>query len=134
MDSAGNFQAQLQSTRFLCGLAFLTDMANYLNKLNLSLQVKGQSISHLVGHFENFRSKLRLFTDCLQNNDLAHFSCCSVIKEEYSNADFTQFISNIASLSEEFCSRFGNFHKLKSLLALYSNSIQVNDATQPSEI
>ena len=88
----------------------------------------------MVGHFENFRSKLRLFTDSLQNNDLANLLCCSVIKEEYSNADFGQFKSNIASLSEEFCSRFGDFHKLKSLLALYSNPMQVNAASQQSEI
>ena len=62
--------------------------------LNLSLQGQGKSISHLVGHVEIFRSKVRLFTDCLPNNDLAHFSCCSDIKDKYSNADFTQFICN----------------------------------------
>ena len=62
MDSTGNFQAQLQSTEFLCGLAFLTDMTNHLNLVNLSLQEKGQSIFHLVGHVESFSSKLRLFT------------------------------------------------------------------------
>ena len=82
IDSTGNFQVQLQSTEFLCGLAVLTDMTNHLKMLNLSLQDKGQSISHLVEHVGSFRSKLRLFTDCLQNNDLAHFSCCSVIKDE----------------------------------------------------
>ena len=70
----------------------------------------------------------------MQNNDLAHFSCCSVIKEEYSNADFTQFTHNVASLSEEFHSRFEDFHKLKSVLALYNNPMQVNAATQSSEI
>ena len=91
-------------------------------------------ISHLVGHVESFRSKLRLFKDCLQNNDLAHFSCSSVVKEEYSSAVFTQFISNIASLSEEFYSRFQDFHQLKSLLPLYNSPMQVNAATQPSEI
>ena len=69
MDSTGSFQAQLQSTKFLCGLAFLTDMTNHLNMLNLSLQEKGQSISHLVGQVESFRSKLRLFTDRYQNNE-----------------------------------------------------------------
>ena len=40
IDSTGHFQAQLQSTEFLCGLAFLTDMTNRLNMLNLSLQGK----------------------------------------------------------------------------------------------
>ena len=99
MDSTSNFRAQLQSTEFLCRLAFLTDMTTHLNIGNLSLEEKGQSISHLVGHVESFHSKLHLFTYCLQNNDLAHFSCCSVIKEEYSNVDFAQFTSNIASLS-----------------------------------
>ena len=88
----------------------------------------------MVGHVESFRSKLRLFTDCLQNNDLAHLSCCSVIRDGYSDADFTQFISNAASLSEAFHSRLEDFHKLKSLLALYNNPMQVNAATQPSEI
>ena len=102
MESTNTFQAQLRSIEFLCHLAFLTDMTNHLNVLNLNLQGKGQSISHLVGHVEGFRSKLVLFTNCLQNNNLAHFPSCSVNKVEYSNADFTQFVSNITSLSEEF--------------------------------
>ena len=40
----------------------------------------------------------------------------------------------MASLSEEFHSRFEDFHRLKSILALYNNPLQVNGATQPSEI
>ena len=80
-----------------------------------------------------FYSKLVLFTNCLQNNNLAHFPSCSVIKKEYSNADFTQFVSNITSLSEEFQNRFEDFEKLKSPLALYNNPMQVVVATQPSE-
>ena len=43
MDSKSNFQAQLQSTEFLCGLSFLTDMTNHLNELNLSLQERGKA-------------------------------------------------------------------------------------------
>ena len=98
MEGTNTFQAQLQSIEFLCDLAFLTDIKNHLNVLNLNLQGKGQSISHLVGHVEGFCSKLVLFTNCLQNNNLAHFPSCSMIKEEYSNADFTQFVSNTALL------------------------------------
>ena len=48
MSSTGNFQAQLQGTEFLCGVAFLTDMTNHLNMVNLSLQEKDQSIFHLI--------------------------------------------------------------------------------------
>ena len=57
MDSTDNFQAQLQCTEFFCELAFLTDMTNHLNTVYMSLRGKEQSISHLVGHAENFRSK-----------------------------------------------------------------------------
>ena len=71
MESTNTFQAQLRSIEFLCDLAFLTDMTNHLNGLNLNLQGKGQSISRLVGHVEGFRSKLVLFTNCLQNNNPA---------------------------------------------------------------
>ena len=107
-------------------------MTNHPNVLNLNLQGKKQSISHLVGHVEGFCSKLVLFTNCLQNNNLAHFPSCSVIKKEYSNANFTQFVNNITSLSEEFQNRFEDFDKLKSALALYNNPMQVSVATQPS--
>ena len=99
--------------------------------LNLSLQGKEVKYFSLVELVESFRSKLRLFTNCSQNNDLAHFFML-LCHQKYSNDDFTQFISNIASWSEEFHSRFEDFHKLKSLRALYNNPTQVNAATQPS--
>ena len=71
MHNTNTFRAQLRSIKFLCDLAFLSDMTNYLNMLNLSLQGKGQSISHLVGHVEGFRSKLVLFTDKLQSRSFS---------------------------------------------------------------
>ena len=73
MHSTNNFQAQLRSIKFLCGLAFLTDMTNHLNVLNLSWQGKGQSSSHLVVHVEGFRSKLVLFTGCCKTTILFIF-------------------------------------------------------------
>nr|CAB3267854.1 zinc finger BED domain-containing protein 5-like [Phallusia mammillata] len=132
--STETFQAQLRSIKFLSGLAFLPDMTNHLNVLNLSLQGKGQSISHLMGHVEGFRSKLVLFTNGLQKNDLTHFTFCRVIKEEYPNADFTQFVNNMTSLSDEFRCRFADFQKLKSPLALFNNPMHVSINTQPSEM
>ena len=67
----------------------------------------------------------------MQNNDIANFLCCSVIKKEYSNADFTQFISNITLLFETFYNRFEGFQKLRNLFVQYNNLMQVSDATQP---
>ena len=88
----------------------------------------------MVRYVEEFSLKITFIHELFVN--LAHFSCSSAVKEEYFIADFTQFLStsNIVSLSEEFHSRFENFHKLKSLLTLYNNPMQVNAATQSSKI
>jgi hypothetical protein len=60
------FQRELQDKGFVCSLAFLADLTSRLNVLNLKLQGNGKNISHLVGHFEGFRKKLKLFEDALQ--------------------------------------------------------------------
>jgi len=60
------FQRELQDMGFIRSLAFLADLTSHLNVLNLKLQGKGQNISHLVGHIEGFRKKLKLFEDALQ--------------------------------------------------------------------
>ena len=83
-------------------------MTNHLNLLNLSLQGRKYSIYHSTEHVEGSRSKSALLTD-RSNNNLAQFRCCSVIKKEYSNADFAKFVRNITLLFEDF-------HKLKILL------------------
>jgi hypothetical protein len=59
-------QRKLQDMEFIFSLAFLADLTSHLNTLNFKLQSKGQNISHLVGHIEGLRIKLKLFDDVLQ--------------------------------------------------------------------
>jgi hypothetical protein len=51
---------------FIRSLAFLADLTSRLNVMNLKLEGKGQNISHLVGHAEGFRKKMKLYEDALQ--------------------------------------------------------------------
>jgi hypothetical protein len=46
------FQRELQDIGFIRSLAFLADLTSHLNVLNLTLQGKGQNISHIVDHIE----------------------------------------------------------------------------------
>jgi hypothetical protein len=39
---------------FLCSLVFLANLVSHLSVLNLQLQGKGHTVSHLVGHIEGF--------------------------------------------------------------------------------
>ena len=54
-------QTDMSDKNFLCKLAFLTDITMHLNVLNLTLWEQNQIISHLVGHVETFKMKLRNF-------------------------------------------------------------------------
>ena len=67
------YQIQLSDDKFIGSLAFLTDISNHLNMLNLKLQGKKQFISQLVGHIENFCKKLVLFKASLQKTMLHIF-------------------------------------------------------------
>jgi len=42
-------------------LAFLTDISQHLNRLNLQLQGKKQTISQIIGFLDGFRKKLVVF-------------------------------------------------------------------------
>ncbi len=51
-------------------LAFLTDVTEMLNGLNLQLQGKGKLICHMYSHIKAFEVKLALLVGIVQNQDL----------------------------------------------------------------
>ena len=67
------YQIKLSDDKFIGTLAFLTDISDHLNMLNLKLQGKKQFISQLIGHIDGFHMKLVLFKASLQTNDASHF-------------------------------------------------------------
>ena len=126
------YQIQLSDDKFIGFLAFLTDIINHLNMLNLKLQGKKQFISQLVGHIEGFRKKLVLFKASLQKNDASHFpSCCELIGEG-TKIDFCAFSAKIGEVTDEFNRRFADFDLLKTKLELFNNSMEVDIESQAS--
>ena len=126
------YQIQLSDDKFNGSLAFLTDISNHLNKLNLKLQGKKQFISQLVGHIEGFRQKLLLFKAFLQENDASHFpSCCELIGEG-TKIDFCAFSAKIGEATDEFNRRFADFDLLKTKLELFNNPMEVDIESQAS--
>ena len=127
------YQTQLCDKNFLCSLAFLTDITMHLNVLNLRLQGRKQTISHLVGHIETFQKKLRLFASCLKNNDLSHFDSLHALLVDDYEVECSRFVEDIEALSCEFENRFRDFDRLKPNLHLYNNPMEVNVETQQPE-
>ena len=114
--STKEYQIQLSDDKFIGSLAFLTDISNHLNMLNLKLQGKKQFISQPVGHIEGFCKKLVLFKASLQKNDALHFpSCCELIGEG-TRINFCAFFTKIGEVTNEFNRRFADFDLLKTKL------------------
>ncbi|XP_074026226.1 EPM2A-interacting protein 1-like [Leptinotarsa decemlineata] len=76
-------EEKFKDPEFLRQLAFITDLTNHLNKLNLSLQGRNQTVSDLIGMINGFRNKLNVFKRALEKNNLTHFPSCLQIAEEF---------------------------------------------------
>ena len=126
------YQIQLGDNKFIGSLAFLTDISDHLNMLNLKLLGKKQFISQLVGHETGFRKKLVLFKASLQKNDASHFPCCCELIGERTRIDFCAFSTKIGEVTNEFNHRFADFDLLKTKLELFSNPMEVDIESQAS--
>ena len=127
------YQTQLRGKNFLCILAFLADITMLLNVLNLRLQERNQNISHLVGHVETFKMKLRLFATCLKHNDFSHFDSLHELLADDVEVECSRFVEDIEASSYEFENRFKDFDRLKPNLYLCNNSMDFNVETQLPE-
>ena len=126
-------ESKLESTDFLKELAFLADITEHLNGLNLNLQGKNQLISDLIGHVNGFRNKLKLFIATLRVNNLTHFKTCAKLSEESDEENkpqFTEFVENLNDISSEFQERFADFDTLESSILLFSSPLTTEIADQ----
>jgi hypothetical protein len=95
---------------FLCSLVFLANLVSHLSVLNLQLQGKGQTISHLVGHIEGFGGVGGSYLEMPTKEGMIHFPSCQELKEnEYHFINFLGFKEIISKICEEFDTIFNNF-------------------------
>lgn len=95
-------------------IAFLVDMFEHLNKLNLLLQGKYMSLSDVKTEVKAFQLQLDVFRDDLMS-EMIHFT---QLKKYSPDADVEQFVSFIEALSNEFKERFSNFAFIDNLLVM----------------
>ena len=63
----------LADSTFQCNLAFLTDIVQHLNELNLKLQGKKQIITQMYDHIKLFKVELGLWIKQLDEGNSVHF-------------------------------------------------------------
>lgn len=129
-------EVKFQDPEFLRQLAFLTDLTNHLNSLNLSLQGRNQTVSDLIGIINGFRNKLKVFKHALENKNLTHFPSCLQLAEEFKEKviEFSSCSSHIQQVIEEFNARFEEIESLKSSVLLYNNPLGATIEDQPPDL
>ena len=108
---------QLSDGEWLLELAFLTDLTNMLNNLNLELQGKDKTVINMISLVNAFKRKLQHLSSKLQRNDLANFENLASELEmqgkacvQLVSARYTEQIDNCLS---EFEKRFQDFYLLE---------------------
>ncbi|XP_072389335.1 general transcription factor II-I repeat domain-containing protein 2A-like [Diabrotica undecimpunctata] len=130
-------EEKFKDPEFLRQLAFITDLTNHLNMLNLSLQGRNQTVSDLIGMINGFRNKLNVFKRALEKNNLTHFPSCLQIAEEFNGEEYIEFsscISQIEQVIDELNTRFEEIESLKSSVLLYNNPLGATIDDQPPNL
>ncbi|KAI7791300.1 putative general transcription factor II-I repeat domain-containing protein 2-like [Triplophysa rosa] len=102
--------------KWLSDLAFLVDITELLNVLNVLLQGKDQIITQLFDHVKAFKQKLLLLKRHLSAGILAHFPClreAGMMKEKVPEYDAV-----LSNLIQEFDRRFEDFRHISDDLQM----------------
>ena len=112
---------ELKDKKFLCELAFLSDIVSHLDVLNLELEGLGHIITDMYTAVRAFKTKLYLWETQMLQGNLGHFSCCQIMAEQIFPAVLpsAQLAKKINALSAELEAQ-------KERLELLSNQFPID--------
>ncbi|KAE8739297.1 hypothetical protein FOCC_FOCC015205 [Frankliniella occidentalis] len=123
----------LQNPEWIQKVAFLVDVSEHLNSLNLSSQGKDNLISDMFQIVIGFERKLEIFVSEIQKGNLFHFShlkSLGLLSEHFQS----ECAVTLCNLREKFQSSFHDFRKLEMDIALFSDPFSVNVSDVPAEL
>src|SRR5258705_7144415 len=78
----GRGQEAFSDLIWIWDLAFLSDVTEKLNNLNLRLQGKGKLVSDMYAEVKAIQGKINIFVKQVTENNLAHFPCCKELMSD----------------------------------------------------
>jgi hypothetical protein len=128
-EKAAGFADKLNNENFMQIVAFLCDIFQYLNDLNVKLQGRKHNVADLIENISAFRSKLVLFHTDISSRKLLHFSTMkAAVGHALPSVDLSVMTSFIEQLMTNFEERFDNFKIKKEVLVLLRNPFHVDIA------
>lgn len=96
-------------------IAFLADIFQHVNFLNLKLQGAQKLICHLVSEVNCFCKKIELFSQDLGSEQL-YFTNLKKVCDERNDIEIDNFINFMTSIETEFERRFADLKKIKNVV------------------
>ena len=111
--------------------AFLVDIFQHINALNLKLQGKKCCVFEMYIEICTFNKQLQLFHDDLNNGDYSHFEALDELHQAFDKVDLeiihTDCCTFINKLTSEIASRFENLdNSCKEMNLLFANPFTVD--------
>ncbi|XP_062998575.1 general transcription factor II-I repeat domain-containing protein 2-like [Elgaria multicarinata webbii] len=120
---------QLYDRFWLVDLAFLADLMQELNSLNIELHRNNKHISGMITSVNAFKGKLRLWKSHLQIKSLILFPS---MRQVVGESDFNNlpFVSHLETLEEQFHARFQQFTDIEPVVSFFENPFSPVDITE----
>ena len=118
----------LEMPMFIVRLAFLTDIKDHLNKLNLKLQERHQIFPSLMNEISVFEAKLDLFISHLNFSNFTHFPALSKAAQEFPDqVKSEQFHISLEKLKLDLSARFTDIRNLTPVLGLFVTNTRIRN-------
>lgn len=117
----------------MADLAFLTDITEHLNILNLTLQGKDNLIYNMSDEIKGFQMKLELWYEQITENNLHFFPRLRKISENQI-VDFTKYNREIHNLLTQFKERFVVLDYLQTQFDIFLAPFRANIRSAPIDL
>ena len=125
------YSKDLENDKFVQRLAYLSDIFEAFNIVNLSLQGQNVTIVDFVSKLGAFIRKLDLWKRNTENNQLGMFKCLSSLKMKHSFSE--EIATHLASLKEEFEQYFpeaASYQYITNLFSVNPHNLAVGTSEQ----
>lgn len=113
----------LKDKAFLLDFAFLTDVIEFVNQLNIQLQGRGKTVFELFSAIKQFIRKTEILIENLKNKNLLTLKRTFIIYSEdlNGNVELSGYVNVLQSLLDNYNERFHDFKKIEHLIEMHNN-------------
>ncbi|KAM4562536.1 general transcription factor II-I repeat domain-containing protein 2-like [Odontesthes bonariensis] len=129
MQAKGKPVEELDDPEWTRDLAFLVDITEHLNVLNVTMQGRNKLVTEYYDSVRAFQIKLSLWKAQLSQRNAAHFPCLKSLHVNHQSMD--KYASLLSGLMGEFSNRFTVFTELEKDFSLFRSPFTTDASEVP---